>query len=348
MTPLPAWVTYLSEAGRLAPSADNSQPWRFVYDGRMLTVTFDPVRGGPLGKEHPAVLLALGSLIENLFQAAAWAGFDTRSWRQPPFPRTDRILEIPPPESEPPSDRPPPAICERHTNRAPFSRTPLPKPLARTLQTLGTDRVNTLVFTHPRDIGTLATLVRLASQLRFRTEEIHRWLADSLRFTPEEVARGDGLDVATLCLPPGGRALSRFLADWRRMAFLNRLGAYKLLARIEAAQFRRAGAIVAIVGKESDPSSWLEAGRLMERVWLELTQNGLAVQPYFVLPDQLYRLKTNTIPLPFEEEARKLAEAGTDILARRALFMLLRVGFPTREVPRSARLPQETILTNRG
>ncbi|MBK6602138.1 MAG: hypothetical protein IPG28_11430 [Betaproteobacteria bacterium] len=41
---VPDWVRFLVRAGQQAPSADNSQPWHFVWDGKCLSVHLDPVR----------------------------------------------------------------------------------------------------------------------------------------------------------------------------------------------------------------------------------------------------------------------------------------------------------------
>ncbi len=343
---LPPWISYLAEAGRLAPSADNSQPWRFGFDGRTLTLEFDEARGGSLGKDHPAVLLALGAVIENLVQAAQGAGMDSSRWGFPAFAETGCLVRIPAPTQNLEAREIPQAIRARHTNRGPFARTPLADEIASRITQLREGCTHALVFNERGAISSLAQLVRLASELRFQTEEIHRWLAGSLRFTLEEVAAGDGLDVDTLSLPPGGRALSRYLADWRRMAFLNRFGAYKLLARVEAAQFTQAGAIVAIVGQDLGSRSWLDAGKLLERVWLYLTEQGVAVHPYFVLPDQLERLKTGRIPPNLHPAAERLAQEAEALFNGTTPFMLLRVGRARKPAKRSRRLPLAVVLVS--
>ncbi|GAB6068103.1 hypothetical protein JCM13664_14220 [Methylothermus subterraneus] len=341
MHPLPSWLVYLAEAGRLAPSADNSQPWRFRFDGERFAVEFEPSRGS-LGHTHPAVHLAFGALLENLTQAARAAEIDRSTWEYPDFAATGCLVQIPAPDRAPAQDRLPQAILARHTNRFPFARTPLPEDAVLALTDYREGGASAWVFCDRKAIARLARQVRLASQLRFQTEAIHRWLAGSLRFTEEEVARGEGLDVETLALPPGGKLLSRFLSRWERLAWLNRFGAYKLLARIEAAQFTQTGAAVAIVGE--DPKAWLAAGRLMERVWLELTERGLAVQPYFVLPDQLWRWRAGEIPAHLQTPAQRLIQEAEAFFGEQTLFMLLRVGFPTRAAKRSKRLPLAALV----
>src|SRR5689334_3439847 len=74
------WVRFLVAAGRQAPSADNSQPWRFVWDGERLSLRLDAVRAQQgLGSDHPANLMAIGAVIENLAQAAEAIGLPSEA-----------------------------------------------------------------------------------------------------------------------------------------------------------------------------------------------------------------------------------------------------------------------------
>ncbi|XSG84307.1 MAG: nitroreductase family protein [Methylohalobius sp. ZOD2] len=344
---VPHWISYLVEAGRLAPSADNSQPWRFVFDGQRLALEFDETRGGELGSDHPAVLMAFGTVIENLVQAAQHADMDTHSWEfLIPTNGQRCFLKIPAPTRDLEAVEIPKTSRKRHTNRGKFARTPLSNEIISEIAQHQEGDIRVLVFSDPTAIRRLARLIRFASELRFQTKEVHRWLAQSLRFTETEIARGDGLDVNTLNLPPGGKALSKFLADWRRMAWLNRFGAYKFLAWVEAAQFTQAGAGVAIVGQDRGNAAWLNAGRLLERLWLSLNAHNLAVHPYFVLADQLHRLETGHPPPSLRLDAERLTQQTREFFdsSDETLFMLLRVGKAKKPVRRSRRLPLGTIL----
>jgi hypothetical protein len=188
----------------------------------------------------------------------------------------------------------------------------------------------------------------MGSRIRFQTREVHEWLAASLRFTEEEVARGDGLDVRSLDLPPGGAAFLKFIAPWSRMEALNRIGAYKAMAAIEAQPIRRGPAIVAIIGPH-DYRSCIDAGRLMTRIWTDLNVKGLAVHPYYVVADQLQRRREGKVPAHCVEQAEELAEQCRrffELGPDETLHMLMRVGYPTREAPRSRRLPLEQVVTD--
>ena len=343
---LPEVVRFLAEAGRAAPSADNSQPWRFRWDR-----TFDVyVRRATsehelLPADHPATQIALGCVIENLAQAAAAIGlpFDAAAVNadaEQPWARlvVDPVAAIP-------ADARSLPLFSRHTNRFPFAASRLPPSLLAWASAQREHSAGCLVWQDRLNIRTLARLVRLASEARFQTQEIHEWLAQSLRFTPDEVARGDGLDVATLHLPPGGRRMLRATRDWRRMRLFNRFGAYKGFARAEAAAVGKAPALLAILAPDA-PGSAIAGGRLLERIWIEFNRLGVAVQPYFVITDQLYRLQCGSVPPRLVALVDKMKQGLDAMLGNdeRRMIILLRAGRPKVQPPRALRLPLGAIV----
>ena len=134
----------------------------------------------------------------------------------------------------------------------------------------------------------------------------------SLRLTPDDVARGDGLDVETLDLPPGGGLLLRLISDWSRMKRLNRLGMYRMLAAVDSRPVAGAPALLAITGA-ADAHTCLAAGRVLAQAWYRLEAAGVAVQPYYVISDMLERLHRDGIPAPLLDEARTLAADTTRV-----------------------------------
>lgn len=340
----PDWVSYLVRAGLHAPSADNSQPWRFVWDGRTLDLFMHEERGkGGLGTDHPANLMALGAVIENLAQAASALGMPPEALQTVDATGAGCMARVTweQPRAEPLGALPA-GVQQRHTNRGPFATTALDPGLLADVAALQEGPVRVAVVTDRQQRARWSGLLREASELRFQTEEIHRWLAGSLRFTPDEVARGDGLDVASLLLPPGGESLLRLSLDWQRMALLNRFGGCKLFALLEAAMLKNCAALVAVIGPPSGIGVEVAAGRLLQRVWIALNEAGVAVHPYFVLPDQLYRLRSGRVAPEFVDKVRRIEAGVGELLASRAetVLMLLRVGVPRVADPvRSRRLP---------
>jgi len=235
------------------------------------------------------------------------------------------------------------ALFTRHTNRHAYAKTPVPDATLAQLAGLREQAARIMLIRQAEEIRELAALTEAASRARFRTAEIHEWFAASLRFTPEEAAPGDGLDVRTFDLPLGGVALLRYIAPWHRLERLNRIGAYRLLAAIEGAPIGKAPLLVAIVAEDS-----FSAGRLMQRAWIQLNAQGLAAQPYYVIPDQIQRLHAGTVPEPLRESVRAIdadVRSLLELSTTETLRMILRVGRPTRDAIRSLRLPLERVMT---
>ncbi|WP_295438482.1 hypothetical protein [uncultured Thiodictyon sp.] len=314
-----------------------------------MTLALDAARAqAGLGADHPAVLLAMGACLENLVQAATRAGLPPAQMQFPGGDH-DAFLRISAAGGESVPDAADTSyFTARHTSRVPFSRDPLPSTLLDELQESREGKAQVRVFSAPAQIACIAGLIEAASQARFQNAEIHRWLVASLRLSESQAAQGDGLDVATLGLPPGGRLLMRLIADWRRMSVLNKLGAYKLLAKVEALSVAHCGAVLAVMAPTWGTPDMLSAGRLLERIWLLLNHQGIAVHPYFVLSDQLYRRDTGRLPPAHVAPVNALAGSSRTVFRDGDLqpAVLLRVGRTAAQVPRSRRLPIAQVFAS--
>ncbi|HKJ72036.1 MAG TPA: hypothetical protein VKA55_09825 [Gammaproteobacteria bacterium] len=350
MTELPEAAVYLAEAGRWAPSADNMQPWLFRWRDGLLELRFARKRlgEGPLGPTSPATQLAMGAVIENWQQAAASAGLALDWLDRPDDPELYARVRVP----EAPFARPRPdevALFGRCTNRGRFRDRPLPPGLEERLAGLEEPPASLRLTREPDEIQRLAGLTRRASSVRFRTGELHQWFVGSLRWTAEEAERGDGLDLETLALPPGGRWVLRAVASWPRLRRLNRLGAFRLLASLEARPLAEAPGLV-LVHAPDDPASLRAAGQTMQRAWIALNRAGLAVQPFYVLPDQLKRLAEGRVPAAMEPEIRAVAEEARGFQPPEGgrLLMVLRLGEPAAVAVPARRLPLERLIETAG
>lgn len=344
----PEAVQWLVDAGRWAPSADNMQPWRFTWDGHQLRVRYDAARmeGLTFAENHPATLLSGGAVIENLSQMMMALEMPMSELSVEHLSSGELASVSIPPTLKVPLDVAQHPLFGRHTNRLSFRSEDINKKTWAEIDRLCENGTRLRIFQNDVGIGRIADLVSQASAIRFQTKEVHEWLGRSLRFSPKEIETGDGLDVATLGLPPGGRMFLRLISDWNRIERFNRVGAYRLLAEMEAKSIRQAPALVAIIGK-SDNGGAISAGRTMERIWIALNQSGLAVQPFFVVPDQIFRLHGNKVPVGLLQQAQCIEASVENEFALKAesLYMILRVGVPRQMPIRSKRLPTQRIFS---
>ncbi len=340
----------LAQACQAAPSADNSQPCCFEWDGDILTIRYDTARVATttFPADNPATLLTVGAIIENISQLSnsLSCGIKITNWpegEENPTVYVRIAIEKPAGLGDKSGRH---TWLERHTNRLPYRSTALPAELIHALGNLTEGNSCVKTYTGAAATKNIAELVKSASEIRFQTQEVHEWLGKSLRFTPEQAAAGDGLDIKTLGLPPGGSLLLKFIGSWNRMRHLNRLGAYKLLAEIDSQPIKAAPAIVAITGPNT-PDGAISAGRLLCRSWICLNSQAIAAHPYYVISDQLARLKDMTVPPDLTDQARELEEKSRELFSLpegHTLFMLLRAGLPKKQAIRSKRLPTESVF----
>lgn len=346
MTATPDFIVRLAETGALAPTADNGQAFHIDWDGSALGLAFAQRHGATVfGPDSHATLLGIGGVAENIDAALAANGLDA-PWQWAAAGQPYGTLALP---ALPEHFSAPAGPAARHTNRFPYRKTALPAALLDEVRASAEGSNRVAVLTDAAARQRLVRQVRVSAEARFCNPALHRWLFDCLRRTPDEVARGDGLDMRTLGLPPGGEAMMRFISNWERMATLNRFGAYKLLALAEVGQIAAAPALVCITGG-TGRRDVIDAGRLLTRVWSRMNLAGAAVQPFYVVPDQLNRLHEGSLPAGFAGKIKAVEDEVAALLALapgQMLHMVLRVGLPTVDPVRSRRLPLEQILRHR-
>lgn len=341
---LPRAVHALVEAGRAAPSADNSQPIGFHWNGHSLALVHRG--GGGFRADAHATRLTTGAVLENLAQAAEALELAVEfSLNEDPEVPVEVALPSAPDNGLLDHGHP---LFSRHTNRLPTQNAPLGDDLRERLQDLSMGECRVLLLTDPQAIDTVAEAIRLASAIRFRVQATHEMLAASLRFAPQEVDRGDGLDVRTLGLPPGGAQLLRWLRPWHRMQRLNRLGLYRLFALMDRQRIQQAPALALVVGG-GEVSDSISAGRIMQRFWVAACAAGLAVHPYYAIRDQFERRDGNELPgelLPEVTELEKQVAAIPGLDAG-PVHMVFRLGWPIRQPVPAKRLPLSELLVQR-
>jgi hypothetical protein len=344
-------VKLLASVSATAPSADNYQPWCFSWDGNQLSINYDTQRvgGTTFAHNNPGTLLGFGAILENLYSLAATSGFKISVTLFPTKNVEETIANVEfsgegLPHSYP-ADHP---VRNRHTNRFRYQKKRIPASILEPIAAMREGSARLSVYRQPEHLTALRDLVKRASLVRFRTRDVHEMLAACLRFNEQEVSLGDGLDVRSLDLPPGGAQFLKFSADWRRISLLNKIGAHRFMAQVDSAPIKDSPAAIAFFG-EATQSGAIETGRLITRTWITLNAQGVAVHPYYVVTDQLTRLAEGKVPHELEGEVRQLKTSSEhlfELAPTETLYMLLRIGYPTRDPQRSLRLPIDRLFTD--
>ena len=275
------WQTKASilRAGIAAPSADNSQPWRFAWTGDDLDLRIDADRSGRVSDtRHVLSDLAAGTCLENMIIHARSLGYvaDLQI-----FPRPDDELWVARIRwRHEPSGPPEPlagAIDRRHTDRNFPWRGPItPDTQARLDAQSQTIPGQRLWWPRtPRERKAALGVIRQAETLRFRSPMLHAELFSSIRFAAGwHSACEEGLAPATLAVEPPMRPLFQAMRRPAVMSLFNRLGAASMLGwRSAYLPIRLSPDLCLIVIPSAARSDVLAGGRALQRVWLQATQD---------------------------------------------------------------------------
>ena len=273
-------------AGIAAPSADNSQPWRFAWSGDDLDLRIDADRSGRVSDtRHVLSDLAAGACLENMIIHARSLGYAAEPQI---FPRPEDELWVARIRwRHEPGGTPEPltgAIDRRHTDRSFPWRGPIAPDTqahldaqARTIPGQGLWWPQT-----PHEKTAALNVIRRAEALRFRSPSLHAELFSSVRFAAGwRGACEEGLAPATLAVEPPMRPMFKAMRRPAVMRTLSRLGAASMLGwRSAWLPIRLSPGLCLVVIPSTARADVLAGGRALQRVWLQATLDGLSVQPF--------------------------------------------------------------------
>ena len=279
-------VRFVVEHGALAPSGGNCQPWKFYADDSFLWVTHDRERAANLlNNDARGSYLALGAAIENICLAAEHRGHATAvEW----FPRAaapdivarlsfERCYSSGAPDSTGRFA----AIRHRVTNRQRGTGRPLDVAHAAVLTASmdGLD-VHLHLTTDPDARSRIGAIVGECDRLRFLCPPLQQEMMREVRWTDGEAERSrNGLALDTLGLTSAQSSIFRLLARPDVPAVLRELDAGRGLTELSRDVLSSSGAVGLIATDQQLPIDVLHAGRAFERLWLDATARGIALQP---------------------------------------------------------------------
>jgi molybdopterin/thiamine biosynthesis adenylyltransferase/nitroreductase len=291
----PAAIRWIVAHGVLAPSAHNAQPWSFVYRDGVLECRHDRRHELPtLDFEHGATWLGFGAVLENLEIASRALGFAVKAQAfpnaaDPELVCSVRFAALAHAEADPEELR---LIPLRVTNRRYGVRAPLERAHAEALAEAAASRGATLALVEDAaGLAELAALMGACDRLSSLSRTIFHEVMPGYRFTRMEVeAHRDGLDLATMELSEPDRAGFELVSDWKIMDALGRLGGGRALEATARKAVAGACAVGLLTISDHTPDAYLHGGRALQRLWLEATARGLALQPWTGLPYLFARL----------------------------------------------------------
>lgn len=357
MTALPAEALRgIIERARWAPSADNTQPWRFqLLDATACRIAYlTEVGMGVFNLDHYTGHLAMGGLFETFRLAAGATGaladivVEQGGNVEGAFTATARIAP-----AQAPPDPLASVIEQRTTQRRLMSGRALPDAVKQAISDDLPPGYRVVWLQSLPDRRRLARLLSRVGKVRLlmpETFEVHRdTVAWGARYSDDRIpSDAIGADPLTR------RIMAWALQSRARVTWLNRiLGHWLPRLEMDYLPALACGAHFFLVGDTTADSleHRLNHGAAMQRLWLSVTRHGMQFQPEMaaLVFSRYLRARIEFTQNPAmatlmaeaaDEFARLLGEADW----RRVVFMG-RIGKSGIVRSRSMRLPLDTVLT---
>ena len=269
-----------------APSADNSQPFKFSWlANTTLSLWIDKSRAGK-ASDNRFVLsdIALGAVIENIAIQAKSLMLQSHIDYFPNGESDElyvaKIVFTTLNENQEDPDNLAKEIFNRCTDRRfPFKGPITQNNKAQLTAAAQSHDCNTIWFEDKKSIKRALPVIQQAETIRFKSEILHQELFSTVKFDQEDSS--EGMHISVLAIEKPAQPFFKLMKKWSFMKIINKLGGASMLGlRSVKIPIMFSPALLLITMNDNSRLSVIKAGRAIQRVWLQATQCGLAVQPY--------------------------------------------------------------------
>lgn len=315
----------LTKYASKAPSAHNSQPWKFKLEQNSITIFPDYERILPVAdQDNRELFISLGCALENLIIAAGYFGYQTEieMKMEDPFKESIRVklssannknynqlfrnIEI------------------RQSTRTKYNKALIPPADIEKLNEAGNqDQVLFLLLTAPVDIEPIIEITKRATVLQLKKEfikELIKWIRFNRRTAKKT---GDGLYSGTFGSPS--------VPKWLGKLILKLTLDPKREARKNVNLMKNSSGILIFIAKENNKEAWVNLGRSYQRV--TLTATSLNIKHSHINP-----------ACQVIEARRELAEV-LQLNPEEQPHLIIRIGYSAKR-PYSFRRPIKEMLIN--
>lgn len=313
-TPMAATAA-LAEAATAAvraPSAHNTQPWRWRVGGDALDLYADRSRQLAVADPEGRMLtISCGTALHHARVALAAAGWAATVGRLPDPADPDHLARITVADRTdvtPAAMRLLQTVSVRHTDRRPVVETALPDGVFEQLRQAATAEHTGLHPLRPDDLAELAAASARANEIGItdpdQRAELAQWIGGE---------RPDGTGIPDSALPARPPQSAVPASDWGHPGTLTVGPGHDLRATYAI-----------LFGRSDTTMDWLRAGEALSALWLTATERGVAVLP----------LSTVVEIVATRERVRR-------ILSRLDYpYLVLRLGLAAPDKPAPARTPR--------
>jgi len=274
------------QAAIAAPSADNSQPFKFQWQAdNSLSLWIDKLRSGK-ASDNRFVLsdIALGAVIENIAIQAFDFGFDPQI-NYFPNGQSDELYianikfgALANNQNEKSS------LSKEIPKRCTDRRFPFKGPISQSNK----EAIDSAAHIHDSDIiwfddkksiTKALPVIQKAESIRFKSKTLHQELFSTVKFGQENDE--EGMHISVLAIEKLAQPFFKLMKKWPFMNLINKIGGATMLGfRSVRIPIMFSPALLLITMNDKERISVIKTGRAIQRVWLQATHCGLSVQPY--------------------------------------------------------------------
>lgn len=277
-------IIQIIKAATLAPSGDNSQPWRFVVRKNIIEFHYLPEKDHPiLNHEESGTLIALGAALENAELEARMQHFKVNTQLVDNGSCVAVMTLNPDGKSDAMTVLLQKAIPSRHTNRKAYEEISFSTETRRALFSSAAVEKDVMfgLIESPSTIREVARALTTMEEIALANKTLHRLFFDNILWSEKKNRTGTkGLYIKTLELPPPAQIVFRLLKNWNFARIMARIGFPRVIAKANATQNASAAAfgIISATQINTKRMTYIEVGRMLERIWLSATARGLSLQ----------------------------------------------------------------------
>ena len=300
-----------------APSADNTQPWRFIVESDTIRVinTGDQVES-IFNYRQMANHVSLGACIENLCVSAEGHGFQVDLTLFPdPSNRlvVARVVLI---QNVGVTNGLAPFIKHRASNRKKYHpKKIVPDVLAQFGVLADGVGGRMALISNEEDVKAMSHTISVGEKLALETKSIHDFLFEHVTWTKKEDGEKHGFLIDTFEFTPPQRAAFKLFSNWNILKFFLPLGIADFIAHDMEKVHATAAVFGAIIMPGKEDEDYLKTGILFERLWLAATKLDLSLHPtsglnFFAMPileGNYFGLRASAVEL-LTNRYRELAE----------------------------------------
>ncbi len=354
-------INILTHAAHIAPSAGNSQPWKWLIKQNIFFLFHDKFRSYSWGDYNEiGSHLSLGSAIENIYLKALMLGLtaNVQIFPEKTNPYFIAIISFNTSNNPPNDDKLflldlAKNIELRCTNRKLGKRERLEPSFYEGFKSAinSIEGADLQIIETDQKLLELGEIISVCDRIRLLHEKGHEEFYHEMRWNKEEVQKTrDGLDINLIDLTPSELSGLNICKDWNVMNLVANWNGGRALQKMSIKSVAAASCMILVTMPMFNHLHFIQAGRAIQRGWIYSNTHNVSVHPMLspvFFFNRLIHGKGVEIPEQYKRELIEIREKYKNIFKlddSLAEVFLLKLAIAEPMPGKTLRLPSEKIF----